>query len=242
MNGRPPRSPLPPARQGAQRTASLMVFATLALFAFSMAGALANYPGGSAISPKHLGYSFIDNFWCDALRDPALNGLPNPRGARLASIAIWTLGAGLIPFWQVAAQICLPRARARLRGVVQIAGALGMLGLMGIVLVPSDRFPLSHGVLVTIAGPCGLIAGVVTLTQAARHRRVPAWMTALGTGALLFAFLAIAQYARQFWWHSPPAQLLPLTQKLSTILFLAWVVSVTSLGFVQVKAQERRNG
>lgn len=215
------------------RGASLMTFAALVLFSLSFAGALAAYPGGTSFLGAQRGYAFWTNFWCDALHHPALNGLPNQRGARLASIAIWTLGAGLVPFWRVAAHVCVPPRAVAARGVVQLGGTLGMLGLMGVVLVPSNRFPWLHGVFVTITGPCGILAATLAILSAWRYRRVASWLSAVGLAALILAALSLAQYARQVWFHAPPTWLLPFAQKLATFLFLGWVVSVASIGFTR---------
>ena len=213
------------------RGASLMTFAALVLFSLSFAGALANYPGGTSFLGAKRGYAFWTNFWCDALHHPALNGLPNQKGARLASIAIWTLGAGLVPFWRVAAHVCVPPRARRARGIVQLGGTLGMLGLMGVVLVPSNRFPWLHGLFVTITGPCGIVAATLAILSAARYQRVGRWLSAVGLAALVLAALSLAQYARQVWLHAPPTWLLPFAQKLATFLFLGWVVAIASLGF-----------
>ncbi len=223
----------PAAELRPYRIPSLVAFGALCLFAFSIAGAVANYPGGTAFAPAHTGYDFWRNFWCDALRNPALNGAANQRGARLAGIALWTLGAGLLPFWRVAAHVSAPARASGLRAAIALGGIAGMAGLMGIVLLPSDRFPQAHGMLVTAAGPSGLLAAALAVGAGAAYRRVPAVLTLLGVTTLLLAAANLVQYSRQFWLQAPSSELLPLIQKLGSLSFLAWVVSIASLGFTR---------
>jgi hypothetical protein len=220
------------------------VFYSLLLFAFLMGGAIGAYPGGTPFDPAHPGYSFWYNFWCDALRDPALGGQSNARGARLATFALWVLGVGLLPFWDLMADLVAESSRdlqGRIFGWgIRFFGLGGTFGMLGVALVPSDRFPFLHGLLITLAGPAGLSAAALAVVAGLRSRRVPAAASALGVLALVFGFANLAQYARQFWLTAPSSTLLPGIQKLASLFFFAWVASTTAATAVPRRRARRR--
>jgi hypothetical protein len=212
------------------RAACWLVFAVLVLFAFTVSGAMAAYPGGTFFDPDRQGYDFWRNFWCDALRDPALNGAPNAHGARLATIALWVLSSGLMPFWSIAAALYAGRRRP-LRRAIAVLGVAAMLGMMGVTLLPSNQFPLLHGSLALIAGPPAFVAMLLCLLSSRGSPRVPARVTWLGAAALLFALGNFVEYGREFWLGVRPWPLLPALQKLVTILFLGWVTALCAIAF-----------
>lgn len=206
------------------------MFTVLVLFAFSLGGAMGAYPGGSYFDAHSPGYDLWHNFWCDALRNPALNGAPNARGARFATIALWVLSSGLMPFWGVAAALSAGR-RAGLRSSIQLLGVVAMLGMMAVTLLPSNEFPVLHGTLVLVAGPPGILATLLCLLASRRSARIPALVTWLGTAALSLALCNFVQYAREFWLGATPWPLLPALQKVATALFLSWVVAICAIAF-----------
>jgi hypothetical protein len=210
-----------------------MVCGVLVLFSFAIGAAMGAYPGGTYLDAGRVGYDFWDNFWCDALRDPALNGLPNARGARMASIAMWVLSSGLLPFWDLAAELSVPRTLFPVSGArtaIRWLGIGAMLGMMGVTLLPSDRYPFLHGFLVTIAGPMGVLAAWIAVAKGRSSPRVPAVASLLGTLALLFAIVNLAQYGRQFWLEAEASPALPGIQKLATLFFLCWVLTLSAIG------------
>jgi hypothetical protein len=209
-----------------------MVCGVLVLFSFAIGAAMGAYPGGTFFDANRVGYDFWDNFWCDALRNPALNGLGNARGARMASIALWVLSAGLLPFWGMAAELCLPTSQfpnSGARALIRWLGMGAMLGMMGVTLVPSNHFPFLHGFLVTVVGPMGILATWIAVAKGRASPRVPALASLLGTLALLMALVNLTQYARQFWLEAEPSPLLPGIQKLATLFFLSWVLALSAI-------------
>ena len=73
--------------------------------------AMALYPGGTWWEPHAAGHRFWTNFLCDLEWRTALNGTPNPVGARLAEGAMLSLVLAFVPFWPVAARLFAARAR-----------------------------------------------------------------------------------------------------------------------------------
>lgn len=212
------------------RLACLWVFGVLVVFAFTLGGAIRAYPGGTFYDAHRAGFDFWSNFWCDALRNPALNGTPNPRGARLATIALWVLSAGLIPFWGIAASLAAEQ-RPALRRAIQALGVLAMLGMMAVTLLPSDAFPRIHGSLVLVAGPPGLLATTLFIAASRTARRVPSIVHSLAGLALVLAVLTLAQYGREYWLHETQWELLPALQKGVSVFFLGWVIATCAVAF-----------
>lgn len=213
------------------QASAAMVCGVLVLFSFAIGAAMGAYPGGTHLDPNQLGYDFWNNFWCDALRNPALNGLPNARGARMASIAMWVLSAGLLPFWGMAAELVVPltvASKSVTRDVIRWLGNCAMLGMMGVTLLPSNQFPFLHGLLVTTAGPMGILAAALAVLKGRSSPRVPRIAWPLGALALLSALGNLVQYGRQFWLSAAPWPLLPALQKFATFFFLSWVVTLSA--------------
>ena len=188
------------------------------------------YPGGTHFNRHSEGYAFWSNFWCDALRNPAINGAANARGARLATLSLWILSSGLIPFWGVAATVCAGKQR-RLGFLILLLGVVAMLGMMGVTLLPSSRYPALHGSLVLVAGPPGILATALCVWAGLASPRVSRWVSGLGILALVLALGNFVQYARQFWFGVESWPLLPALQKVATALFLAWVCAVSAIAF-----------
>jgi hypothetical protein len=204
----------------------------LLLFSFLMGGAIGAYPGGTPFDSESIGYAFWHNFWCDALRDPALGGAANARGARLATFALWVLGVGLLPFWDLMADLVAETSndlQGRVFGWgIRFFGLGGTFGMLGVALVPSHRYPFLHGLLVTLAGPAGLSAAALAVVAGLRSRRVPAVASVLGVFALLFGLANLVQYARQFWLSAPSSTLLPGIQKVASLFFFGWVATTAA--------------
>lgn len=218
------------AHRPAHRIACAWVFGVLVVFAFTLGGALGAYPGGTFFDSSQRGYAFWSNFWCDMLRNPALNGESNARGAKLATLALWVLSAGLIPFWGVAASVGAAH-RPALRVAIQTLGVVAMLGMMGVTLLPSDAYPRLHGSLVFVAGPPALLAIVLFLRASRSAPGFPTFIGALGTLAVALAVVNLGAYGREFLLHGAPWPLLPALQKVVTFLFLGWVVATCAVAF-----------
>jgi hypothetical protein len=190
-----------------------------------MTAAMRLYPGGTAFDRTTQGHSFWSNFWCDLRHDVALSGVPNREASLLAAVAFFSLVVGLLPFWRLLAQET--QAAPRMQRTIWRLGVLGSFGMALVMLLPSDQFPRLHGTLVTLAGPCGIAAAVLGTLEGFRSRSLPAFISVLGLCMLLAALANLAQYARQFWLHTPGSLLLPAIQKLATALFLSWVVAIS---------------
>ncbi|HET9955461.1 MAG TPA: hypothetical protein VFQ61_13190 [Polyangiaceae bacterium] len=206
----------------------LIVLGSLVLFAFGIGGAMAAYPGGTHLDPRTHGYDFTGNFWCDMLRDPALNGSPNSQGAGLAALSLWIIGAGLLPFWGILAESCSERgSKSWLRPTIRVLGISGSFGLMLVALLPSDRFPIWHGLAVTIGGTSGVVAAAVAIVASVVNGSGPRYAARLGALTLGAAVANLVQYARQIWFDASYVALLPALQKIASLCFFLWVATLS---------------
>jgi hypothetical protein len=192
----------------------------LALFCASMALAMAEYAGGSWLHPKASSHSFLENFWCDLLREPAHNGLPNGRAVVLATVGFTALALALAAFWLELADL-LPDWR---RSLLRVAGPASSLATALVALVPSDRSPSLHGPFVLTAGGLGFACGCVSGAWALRRfARAPAFASATAL-LLCAAAVNLALYVEVAYFRASDTATLPAVQKVATGLLLTWMV------------------
>jgi hypothetical protein len=182
------------------------------------------YPGGTFWDPATRGARFWQNFLCDLGSQVALNGQPNPLGARFGQAAIWLMVIGLAPFWWI-----VPGRFARLRRLGRAVRALGLASLGGIVaasLMPSSRFGALHGMAVVLAAAPGLCAAGLAVAGLAHAEPRPAVRALLGAAMLAFALVDFGLYGRTMLYGGPGPILLPIAQKLAALLLVAWMIVV----------------
>jgi hypothetical protein len=211
------------------------IWIALGIFLVAMTASCLSYPGGSWTLPGADGFSLLRNFWCDLLRARAINGGDNAVGKQLAIIAFAALGLGLWPFWWVAAAPLEPR-RARL---VWRLGATSAAALLAMALLPSDRFPLAHGVVALAGGSLGMAATAACLVtrlpgEARLSLRRGAGLVALGS-ALAHAGL----YVHVAFLDGPELSLHPAVQKIATASLLLWMVASVASARADAARTER---
>jgi hypothetical protein len=213
--------------------ARVALVACVGAFVALVVPAMALYPGGTWWDPHATGHRFWTNFLCDLEWRTALNGTPNPVGARLAEGAMLSLVLAFVPFWPLAARLfAVPalagRANARLAAAVRVLGWTSVLGMVAVALMPSERFGALHAVAVVVAGLPGLSAAVLAATgQLLARRNLPG---ALGAAMVLFAIADFVLYVHTMLHGGPGPMVLPVAQKLALLLLLAWMLVVSALG------------
>lgn len=194
--------------------------ALLAVFCVVMVAAAARYPGGSWLHPHTVGFSIAENFWCDLMRQPAHNGARNG-AVVLGTLGFAVLGLSLAPFWWEVSRL-LPSAGARF---VRAAGCVSALGTALVALMPSDRFPRWHAVVVLTTGGLGFACGVLCGAFALSRFRAQPLFAATSLFLLLCASVNLVLYVWVVYLHGPETVVLPAAQKLATLGLVAWMVA-----------------
>jgi hypothetical protein len=209
-----------PGERRRLRAASLATCVALGVFVAAMALAIAAYPGGSWTAPHDPGFSLSRNFWCDLLRSRAIGGLENATSKSWASLAFAALGAGTLPYWYAAASLFERRQRRLLTAL----GALSAAGLGSMAVLPSDRYPVAHGVVALAGAASGMLAGAMSAALRVpgepqlATRRIAAALT------LLFALLNAGLYVYVAYLGGPETLAQPVVQKLATSSLLVWML------------------
>ncbi len=201
------------------RSARRLSAGCLAIFAVAMAFAAAVYPGGSWTEPDAVGFSWLRNYFCDLLRDPAINGGANTWGSLAARLAFGALGIGLGPFWWVAGSL--------LGGVRRVLGSgFGIASAAGLILtalLPSDRYPVLHGVVALGAGALGCAAAGLCLGARAKSEAVWSLRRITGLLALGLSLLHAALHVRVAYLGGAESWAEALAQKFAAAALLAWM-------------------
>jgi len=210
------------AAPGVERWRGIAALATcvaLAVFIAAMAVAIAAYPGGSWTLPGANGFSLLRNFWCDLLRSQAINGADNAGAKLWASVGFGALGCGLWPYWWVAGSVLTGRARK----LVTRLGTASAACLAAMALLPSDRFPIVHGVVALSGALLGMLAATASVSLRAQGEPRASSRRVSGVLMLLFAAGNALLYVHVSYLGGAETVAQPLVQKLATLLLLGWM-------------------
>lgn len=165
------------------------------------------YPGGSQKDANSVGFSWLDNYWCNLLSETAINGQPN--AARpMASVAMVMLAFSLSLFWFLfPVSLSLGKSLNRL---MQVSGILSMLMVF---LLFTDSH---HDAIINIASVLGIIALGCTYIGLYKNRRYGLFYFGL-INLLLIASNNYCYYSNNF------IKYLPAVQKITFAFFLAWI-------------------
>lgn len=114
-------------------------------FVFLTMGAMALYPGGTAVNSSTSGYHFFENFFSDLGRTVARDNEPNPLGSSLFFVALSSAGVALALFFVAFARFFwgeLPQRVATTAGV--LFGLLSALNFLGIAFYRANIHPRQH--------------------------------------------------------------------------------------------------
>ncbi len=197
------------------RLSAGIIFAALFAHVASFALAVSRYPGGTWCDRKTVGHSFWSNYLCDLLHTHALDGQENP-GAPFARVAMLSMVAALATFW-----LAVP-GRGRGGAVTRGAGALSVLGMIAVSLLPSDRFGSIHGAAVMLAGSSGFLAMALSV-HAVSQLFGQRYLGVLGGVALLVAMVDMALYAKLYFLGGDCLPVLPALERVAVLLLIGFL-------------------
>lgn len=181
-----------------------VIFVVLYIFASLL------YPGGSQVDKNAVGFSWINNYWCNLLNETAINGQHNP-AKPVALTGMFILCVTLAFFWYIfPIQI---KTNKTLQRVIQFSGTLAMA-------IASLLFThLNHDLVTNLASLFGAIATTGTLISIYKNKL-------LGLFKLGLLNIFLVGINNLFYYNKDLIVHLPLIQKISFATFLLWVCSI----------------
>lgn len=186
------------------------VFGTV-LFVVLYAVATLFYPGGSQVDKNAIGFSWVNNYWCNLLNENAINGQHNP-AKPIAMTGMFVLCLTLAFFWfHFPIRINIERFP---KLAIQISGILAMT--IAFFLFAN----IDHDLVTNLAAIFGIIASVGTLIGLYKTK----WYGLFAFGLLNTALVVLNNYL----YHSKGLIIyLPIIQKISFAAFLTWICGIT---------------
>ena len=168
------------------------------------------YPGGSQVNKNAVGFSWINNYWCNLLNENAINGQPNP-AKPVAITGMFVLCLTLTFFWFLfPKQINVSRS---LKLVIQISGILAMS--IAFFLFTN----INHDLITNLASTFGFIATGGTLVGLYKTK----WLEHFLFGLFNIFIVVLNNYV---YYTKGLIIYLPVLQKISFAAFLIWICCI----------------
>jgi len=164
------------------------------------------YPGGSQFDEHSTGFSWGDNYWCNLLNEPAINGQHN-EGRPIALTGLVVLCFSISVFWYLFPRYIHFGMHARL--LIQLSGALSMI-------IAIFLFTDYHDAVTYIASAFGLIAIAGTFIGLYKIK----WLGLFGFGIMNMLLVVLNNY---LYYTQGMLIYLPVVQKITFITFLLWI-------------------
>lgn len=168
------------------------------------------YPGGSPVDKNSIGFSWINNYWCNLLYEKAINGQPNP-AKPFAITGMFVLCLALSFFW-----FLFPRyinVSKKLNLLIPVSGTLSMA--VAFFLFTN----INHDFIINLASTFGLIATAGAFIGLYKTK----WFTLLAFGLLNILLVGLNNYV---YYTKGLIVYLPVVQKISFATFLIWICCI----------------
>jgi hypothetical protein len=169
------------------------------------------YPGGSQADKNSIGYSWINNYWCNLLYANGINGKPNA-AQPIAMTAMGILCISLSLFW-----IQFPRfttLNKPAKRAIQVSGTLAMI--IGFLLFTN----FNHDLIINTASCLGLIAMAGTFVGLYQN----GWKVLFGLGLVNIVMIIL----NNVFYHTEGLIVyLPVIQKITFLVFLFWICCIS---------------
>ncbi|MBO0341063.1 MAG: hypothetical protein VX798_11470 [Bacteroidota bacterium] len=182
-------------------TIGILVFIGIYFYASKL------YPGGSLVDVNSAGFDWLNNHWCNLMRENGLNGVQN--GARPVAIAGITIlcGSMIIFFFQFADHF---EKNGNWKNIIRISGTLAMLSACFI-------FTIYHNIMTTILSVFGTMVIIGMLRALYKNRLI--FLMVMGVFCILIVGLN-----NFFYYNENLTQYSPIIQKIAFVLILSWTV------------------
>jgi hypothetical protein len=178
-----------------------------AIFLLLYISATFYYPGGSQVDQHSIGFSWMNNYWCNLLNETAINGQPNP-AKPIAMTGMLVLCLTLAYFW-----FLFPRKlnlNKSWKWAIQFSGAASML--IAFFLFTD----INHDLVINLASSVGLIATIGTFVGLYHTK----WWGLFVFGLFNILLVCLNNYV---YYNKELIIYLPVIQKISFASFLIWV-------------------
>ena len=185
------------------------IFGTLIFIVLYVTATLL-YPGGSQVDKNSVGFSWINNYWCNLLNETAINGHPNP-AKPVAMTGMFVLCLTLSLFWFLFSRhINLDR---KLKLAIQISGTIAMS--IAFFLFTN----INHDLVTNLAATFGAIATIGTFIGLYKTK----WFGLFAFGLLNIILVGLNNYV---YYTKGLIIYLPIVQKITFATFLIWVCCI----------------
>lgn len=168
------------------------------------------YPGGSQVNKNSIGFSWVNNYWCNLLNTNAINGEPNP-AKPIALLGMFVLCFTLSFFWFIFPGYM--NSNKNLKLTIQASGILTMTVAFFLFT------DINHDLVTNLASSLGAIATIGTFIGLYKNKLFK-----------LFAFgllnILLAGINNLFYYNKELIVYLPVIQKISFASFLIWVCCI----------------
>ncbi len=181
-------------------------FGTILFVCFYL-GATLYYPGGSQIDKNSIGFSWINNYWCNLLNDQAINGQQNP-AKPIAVTGMFVLCVTLTIFWFLFPKLIALKKALKLS--IQVSGIISMI--FAFLLFTN----INHDLVTNLASFFGLIATFGTFIGLYQKK----WNRLFFVGLLNILLVVLNNYV---YYTKGLIIYLPVIQKITFATFLIWI-------------------
>ena len=164
------------------------------------------YPGGSQLNKESVGFSWIDNYWCNLLNDQAINGYHNP-AKPIALTGLIILGISFVWFWYIFPKYMKMGMTARL--FVLVNGSVSMI--IALLLVSN----INHDLVINLASIFGLMATAGIFVGLYKAK----WFGLFVFGLVNIILVGLNNY---FYYMGDLIRYLPIVQKITFLGFIVW--------------------
>lgn len=181
------------------------------------------YPGGSTVNPKHPGFDWFHNYWCDLMNTLAKNGVTNPARS-VAQVALVLLAISLGTLFYLFPKY-FPSMRTKGAKWEKIVAFAGLSAVLITMFISTDF----HDVVIGLGGFLGLLAFLGILVVFKRHN-MRIYMFWGWISVFLLVINVIMFFTRWGEYY------LPFAQKVAFFIVLSWFGFIS--WFMVKKAQQ----